>query len=183
MPHKEKYMELFSGRPSDFSLRLPKEQRVYELFDSLGIEYWRVDHPHADTMEECLAIEEVLGAKICKNLFLRNQQATKFYLLIMPGDKKFKTKDLSQQINSSRLSFAEGEYMEKYLDITPGSVSIAGLMNDKDNSVQFIADEDVLADEYIGLHPCINTSTLKIAVKDIQKYIDSISHTMLTVKL
>ena len=154
------------GRPADFSGRLPKEQRCYELLDSLGIEYARVDHEHADTIEACHEIESTLGALICKNLFLTNRQQTEFYLLLMPGDKPFKTKLLSKQIGTARLSFASPEHMERYLDITPGSVSVLGLMNDG-GKVHLVIDRDLLKDEFIGCHPCINTSTLRLRTEDV----------------
>ena len=160
-------MELQNGRPADCSTRLPKEIRVYDLLDKLGVFYQRIDHEAAMTMEACAAIDAVLDATICKNLLLCNRQCTDFYLLMMPGDKPFKTKDLSHQIGSSRLSFASGEHMESLLDITPGSLSVLGLMNDPCNRVQLLIDEDVLRGEYIGMHPCINTSSLRIRTKDL----------------
>ena len=126
---------LEKGRPEDTSGRLDKEIRCYDLLDRLGVEYWRVDHPAAFTMEACLEIDGALGTAMCKNLLLTNRQHTARYLLLMPGDKVFKTKELSSQINSARLSFASGEEMEKYLDITPGSLSILGLMNDRGHAV------------------------------------------------
>lgn len=160
---------LEKGRPEDVSGRLPKEQRCYELLDELGVEYYRCDHPdaNADTMEACLAIDGILEATVCKNLFLCNRQQTQFYLLMMPGDKVFKTKELSGQLGCARLSFGSPEKMEEYLDITPGSVSVLGLMNDKENKVKLIVDEDVLKGEYLGCHPCINTSSLKLKTADV----------------
>lgn len=155
----------FTSKPS--GERLPKEIRCYDLLDSLGIAYTGLDHDHADTIELCLGIEEKLGCKICKNLFLCNRQQTDFYLLLMPGDKPFKTKYLSEQIQSSRLSFGTPEYMEKLLDITPGSVSVLGLMNDTQHAVKLIIDKDLLKEECIGCHPCINTSTLRLRRDDI----------------
>ena len=155
-------MELYKGRPENIQGRLDKEIRVYDLLDSLGIEYERTDHERTDTMEACNEIDAILQVTICKNLFLCNRQKTNFYLLMMPGDKPFKTKELSSQINSARLSFASPEDMERLLDITPGSVSIMGLMNDKENAVQLLVDEDGLQGEYLGCHPCINTSSLKM---------------------
>ena len=160
-------MEVFKGRPTDMSNRLEKEIKCYDLLDKLNIEYTRVDHEHADTMEACKDIEDALDVKICKNLFLCNRQKTAYFLLLMPGDKPFKTKELSSQINTARLSFASGEDMERILNITPGSVSVLGLMNDDDYYVSLIIDKDLLNDEYIGVHPCINTSSLKIKTKDI----------------
>lgn len=173
-----------TGRPGNTADRLPKEIRTYDFLDSLGIPYDRVDHEHADTMEVCLAIEEVLGAKICKNLFLANRQQTVFYLLMMPGDKPFKTKELSAQIGSARLSFGTPEFMEQLLDITPGSVSVLGLLNDKENRVNLLIDEDLLADECIGCHPCINTSSLSIRTEDMmKKIIPALGHTPTMVRL
>ena len=177
-------MVIEKGRPTDASGRLEKEIRTYDLLDSLGVEYERIDHEAAMTMEACVEIDEALGVAMCKNLFLCNRQQTDFYLLLIPADKQFKTKDVSAQIGSSRLSFASAEYMEKYLDITPGAVSVLGLMNDKDRAVELLIDEDVLASEYIGCHPCVNTSSLKISTEDmIKRIIPAMGHVPVRVKL
>ena len=177
-------MVLQQGRPADCEKRLSKEIRVYDLLDALAVSYQRIDHEAAMTMEACAAIDETLQATICKNLLLCNRQCTAFYLLLIPGDKVFKTKDLSQQIGSSRLSFASAEYMEQYLDITPGSLSVLGLMNDQEHHVQLLIDKDVLAGEYIGCHPCINTSSLRLRTQDlIQKIIPAMGHEPIMVTL
>ena len=162
-------MNVYNGMPDDISGRAEKEMRAYKLLLELGIEFQRVDHAPAMTMEACADIDKALGTAMCKNLFLCNRQMTQFYLLLMPGDKPFKTKDLSAQIGSSRLSFAGAEYMEQFLDITPRSVSVLGLMNDKENRVQLLIDEDVLKGEYVGMHPCINTSSLRLRTKDLME--------------
>ena len=177
-------MELVTGRPADCSGRLPKEIRSYDLLDSLGIFYQRIDHEAAMTMEACAAIDEILDATICKNLLLCNRQCTDFYLLMIPGNKTFKTSVLSKQIGSSRLSFAGAEYMEQFLDITPGSVSVLGLMNDHEGRVHLLIDEDVLKGEFFGCHPCINTSSLRLRTKDlIEKIIPAMGHEMRIVSL
>lgn len=178
-------LTLVKGRPANAEGRLEKEIRTYDLLDSLGIEYERVDHEEANTMEACLAIDEVLSpAVICKNLFLCNAQKTKFYLLMIREDKKFLTKDISKQINSARLSFAPAEFMEQFLDITPGSVSVLGLMNDKENNVTLLVDEDVLKAEYFGCHPCINTSSLRLKTADVfGSFLQAVKHVYTVVKL
>ena len=178
-------MELVKGRPETNEGRLEKEIRVYDLLDSLNIPYERIDHEAAETMEACAEIDRALApAVICKNLFLCNSQKTKFYLLMIPGDKHFKTKEISHQINSPRLSFAPAEFMEKYLDITPGSVSVMGLMNDPDNRVQLLVDEDVLKGEFIGCHPCINTSSIRFHTSDlVEKVLPAVNHEFIKVKL
>ena len=170
-------MELTNGRPATNEGRLDKEIRCYDLLDKLGVEYQRIDHEAAMTMEACVEIDKVLDATICKNLLLCNRQCTAFYLLMIPGDKQFKTSVLSKEIGSSRLSFAKPEYMLEYLDITPGSVSVLGLMNDHDHHVQLLMDADVLKGEYFGCHPCINTSSLRIKTADLmEKIIPAMDH-------
>lgn len=168
-------MELVEGRPQD--KRIDKEERVCDLLDQLNIDYQRIDHEEANTMEVCLEIEKSLKSTICKNLFLVNSNKSQYYLLMLKENKKFKTKVISKQINSSRLSFGSDEKMLEYLDITPGSVSLLGLMNDHDFKVQLLMDKDLLQDEYLGCHPCINTSSLRIKMKDVfEKIIPSLHH-------
>ena len=170
-------MELVFGRPESNEGRLEKEVRCYDLLDSLGVEYWRIDHEEANTMEACQEIDRCLNATICKNLLLSNRQNTAFYLLMIPGHKHFKTSAFSKTIGSSRLSFAAPEYMAQFLEITPGSVSVLGLMNDKENQVQLVIDEDILKGEYFGCHPCINTSSLRLKTSDLmEKIIPAMHH-------
>ena len=177
-------MELYDGRPASAEGRLERELRTYDFLDGLGIAYVRTDHDAALTMDDCAAIDDVLGVLMCKNLFLCNRQKINFYLLLMPGDKKFKTKELTKQINSARLSFAGPEEMLAYLDIEPGAVSVMGLMNDKEKQVQLLIDEDVLEGEYIGCHPCVNTSSLKMKTADIiEKFLPATGHTYRVVHL
>ena len=177
-------MQLVHGRPENNAGRLDKEVRVYDFLDTLGIRYERVDHDVAMTMEVCAAIDEILEATICKNLLLCNRQGTAFYLLMLPGSKSFKTSILSKQIGSSRLSFASGEAMEQLLDISPGSLSVMGLMNDRENHVQLLIDKEVLQGEYIGCHPCINTASLRLRTADlVETIIPAMGHTPVYVDL
>lgn len=177
-------MELVKGRPTDCSGRLDREVRVYDLLDKLGIEYERTDHEEANTMEKCNEIDKILDTIICKNLFLCNRQQTEFYLLMMPGDKPFKTKYITKQLGCSRLSFAPSEKMLEYLDIKPGAVSIMGLMNDKDNKIQLVIDKPVVESETLGCHPCVCTSSLKFKTKDIvEKFLPAVHHEPIIVDL
>ncbi len=195
-------LTIYKGRPGNITGRQEREVRVYDLLDSIGVDYDRLDHAPAMTMEVCDAVNAAFGrmtleefkaedsndrtkhAIICKNLFLCNRQKTKFYLLMIPGDKKFLTKNLSAQINSARLSFAGEEDMLKFLDVTPGSVSVLGLMNDHGHIVQLLIDSDVLQSEYVGCHPCINTSSLRMKTKDLmEKVIPALQHEPVIVNL
>ena len=179
-------MELFHGSPADMAGRLDREIRAYALLDSVGVDFYRTDHPDAPstTMEVCAQVDAVLNVHICKNLFLCNRQQTDFYLLIMPGDKHFKTKELSHQLGVSRLSFADGEHMERYLGVSPGSVTVLGLMNDTENKVRLIIDEDVLKEEWFGCHPCMNTSSVKFRTADLtEKLLPAMGHAPTVVRL
>ncbi len=162
-------MELNHGSPQDLTGRSEREIRAYTFLDKLGIDFDRTDHPEqpATSMEVCAEVDAILGVHICKNLFLCNRQKTSFYLLIMPGDKPFKTKELSGQMGVSRLSFGDESFMEQFLDLHPGSVSVLGLMNDRDKRVQLVIDEDVLKEDLFGCHPCENTSSIRFATKDL----------------
>ena len=162
---------VYSGRPADCEGRLPCEVAVYELLDSLSVPYLRLDHDPLYTIEACHEADELLGVSICKNLFLCNQNKTAFYLLLMPGEKRFRTKEFSRLIGSSRLSFASEEAMESLLGVTPGSVTPLGLMNDREKRVALYLDAELLSAEYLGCHPCINTSSLRIATKDLLEVI------------
>ena len=177
-------LTLYEGRPNSEEGRQEREIRVYDLLDSLNIPYQRIDHEPADNMQACQEIDEALQATICKNLFLCNRQQTAFYLLMMPDTKNFKTKEISSQIGSARLSFGPFEKMEEFLDIHPGAVSVMGLMNDKDHRVTLLVDEDVLKGEYLGCHPCVNTSSLKLRTGDVfGPFLKAVEHDYITVKL
>lgn len=172
---------VYNGRPLE--RRSDVEEAVYDKLDELGISYTRVDHDHADTMEDCLLIESTLGARICKNLFLCNRQQTRFYLLMMHGDKPFKTKYLSAQLGCARLSFADEGHMAQYLHTIPGSVSALKLMFDEGGAVQLVMDKALLADEYISAHPGLSASTLRLKREDLLRFVRSAGHEPVVVDL
>ena len=177
-------MILHRGRPENTEDRLPREVRTYDFLDSLQIPYLRTDHDRADNMEACNEIDAVLGVILCKNLFLCNRQKTDFYLLVMPADKPFKTKELSGQLGISRLSFADEEAMGKLLDVHPGSVSVLALMNDKEHKVRLLIDGDVLKQEIFGCHPCENSTSIRFPMKDLtEKVLPALGAKPVIVKL
>ena len=175
---------LENGVPANVSRRDPRERRCYELLDRLGVPYRRADHERAATMELCREIERSLGCPICKNLLLTNRQQTDFYLLLMEGDKVFKTKYLSKALGCARLSFATDAQMLELVDITPGSLSVLGLMNDPDKKVRLVIDRPVLEQPEIGFHPCLNSSTLAVSMADFrEKILPALGHEPTVVEL
>lgn len=159
----------YAGAPEDLSGRSGTERAVYALLGRLGIPFFRVEHAPANTIAACHTVDRVLGTAMCKNLFLCNRQKTDFYLLLMPGGKPFRTKDLSRQINATRLSFADAAHMEEFLHIKPGAVSVLGLMHDRERRVRLLIDSDLLREERLGCHPCENTTSLSIAMRDLME--------------
>ena len=171
-------IQLMEGRPLDETGRLLREIRTYDYLDHLGISFFRADHAHASTMEDLQEADKILGVRICKNLFLCNRQKTNFYLLSMPADKPFKTKELSGQLGISRLSFAEPEDLLRLLDIEPGAVSIMGLIYDTDRKVRLLMDEDLKEKEYFGCHPCVSTTSIRLKMSDVlERYLPATGHT------
>ena len=174
--------EIFTAAPTEG--RSEVELACFALLDRLEIPYQRVEHTPADTMEDCAAISDVLGSRICKNLFLCNRQKTAFYLLTMPEDKPFHTKDLSSQIGSSRLSFASPEAMVELLGCTPGSASVLGLMHDTEHRVRLVMDRDVYEAEWFACHPCKNEGSLRIRTADLlRKFLPCTGHEPAVVEL
>ena len=177
-------MILYKGRPSSNEGREQREIRVYDYLDSLGIEYFRVDHDSVFSDNQCEAVEKVLDNVICKNIFLCNKQKTAYYMLVMPAHKRFNTSKVSHLLNSSRLSFGTAEDMLELLDVTPGSVSIMALMNDKNNRVQLVIDDELLDHTDFGCHPCKNTSSLRLKRTDVfDKFLKSVNHTPIFLNL
>lgn len=156
----------FSGREGADG-RSAEENLCYDFLDAVRVEYFRCDHAPADTIEDCKLVEEVLKAPICRNLFLTNRQQTEYYLLLLPGDKPFKTKYLSPQLGTARLSFAGEEALQEYLGVQPGSVSLLGLLNDRRGKVHLVIDRDLMKEEFFGCHPCRNTSTVSLHTEDV----------------
>lgn len=173
---------VYHSRPSE--KRIPKEERCYDLLEALNIHFDRVDHEAVDTIEGCEVIGELLGISICKNLFLTNSKRDHYYLLMLPGEKQLVTRELAKKIGSTRLSFASPDKMAELLELTPGSVSVFGLMNDTENSVELLIDRNIIDSEFFGCHPNINTSSLRIKTSDLlDKLLPAMKHTPVFVEL
>lgn len=163
------------GRPED--IRCKSEELTYDFLEKNNIDFVRVDHEETKTIEECHKIEKILESEICKNLFLQNSAKTCYYLLLMPGEKRFVSKEVSKKLSSSRLSFASDDKLYELLKIEPGSVSIMGLIHDTENKVNLVIDSELLEKQYFCCHPCKNTTTLKFSTNDmINKFISATGH-------
>ena len=176
---------IYQGRPTDNNEnREYAETAVYDLLDSVGVEYKTLCHPAAFTMEECEAVRKAIGAPVFKNLFLTNKQKTLFFLLMIPADKPFKTKYLSSQLGCARLSFASSEDMKKMLNISPGAVSPMGLIHDKDCKVRLIVDSDLSGACLYACHPCVNTASVALSLTDLlEKVVPATFHSYTWVSL
>lgn len=162
----------------------PQEAAAFDLLEELGIPYDRISGDPADNMEKCALVSQALGVSICKNLFLCNRQKTQFYLLCMPSDKPFHTKDLSHQLGCARLSFAPPEAMEELLRVHPGSASVLSLLFDRDRRVQLVMDRETQEAAFFSCHPCESTGTLKLHTRDVlEVFLPRTGHQPVTVEL
>lgn len=177
-------MEHYIGHPACTGKESEAERNTYRFLDAHGINYETLHHEPAFTMNDCAEVEKAIGVPICKNLFLCDRQQTQFYLLMLPGNKKFKTKFLSRELGCARLSFADESHMAGMLALHPGAVSPMGLINEKQGKVLLVIDRELLSSEWFGCHPCVNTATLKLRMDDLlQKIVPESGHSYKIVEL
>ena len=157
---------------------------VYARLDAMGVAYASMEHAPAHTIEDCLENDKKLGGVTAKNYFLTTKNQKNFYLCLVRPEARFRTSDISKQVNSSRLSFGTDEQMQRLLRVHPGSVSPMGLMFDAENQVHLLVDSGLREVEKIAFHPCDNTQTLVMDSKDFfDVYLPSVHHTPVFVEI
>ena len=150
-----------------------RERPVYEALDALSIPYTRYEHGEARTMEALASFDTEHHCLHCKNLFLCNRQGTVFYLLLLVGEKKFRTAEVSKQLGVSRLSFATPEQLKSLLGLTPGEVTPMSLVNEKEPKVIVLLDRDILKEERLLVHPNVCTASIELTTADLLKFLNS----------
>ena len=159
------------GRVSD------TEEKVYSKLRELGIGFERVDNDSISTMEECAEVGEVLGTDICKSILACTRNKSEYYLIILPGDKRFVSKLASKAVGSSRLSFASPEDMQELLGTTPGNASPLAVINDCDGKVKLVIDRELAEDEHIACNTGANTTHIRFSTGDlIDKILPAFDH-------
>ena len=157
--------EIYTTAPEEYKTSLQKE--TYKYLEMLGISFERVDTDVVITMEDCERVEEKLEMKMVKTLFLCNRQKTLFFLFITAGDKAFKSKEFSQAVKTSRISFAPEELMDEMLGTKIGAATVFSAITDLDRDLQIVIDKDVADEEYYGCSDGTTTCYLKIKTDDI----------------
>lgn len=147
------------------------DPKLYELLNYLDVPFDYYEHPAAPTIEEASKYWKDLKATHCKNLFFRNHKGNRHYLVILECSHDLAIRDLEQRLRQGKLSFASPERMNKYLGLTPGSVSPFGLINDKDKHVHLFLDKTLQNSEKISFHPNINTASIVIRYSDLIKFL------------
>lgn len=159
------------------SYKSPLQEMAYESLEKLHISFERVDTDEAISMEDCIEINQKLDMKMVKTLFLCNRQKTELYLFVTTADKPFKSKDFSNSLGISRLSFAPEELMENILGVKIGAATIFGVLMDKDNLVQVVFDKDVLLEEWYGCSDGTTTGYMKVKTNQIvDNFLSYIKH-------
>lgn len=174
--------EILTAFPEDERSAL--EMKVYDKIRETGIPFERVDNDSISTMEECAEVGEVLGTEICKSILACTRNKSDYYLIIMPGDKRFVTKLVSHAIGSSRLSFASPEDMEELLGTTPGNASPLSVVNDKDGRVKLVMDSELAGGELIACNTGANTTHIRFRTADLlDKYLPACGHEALVIDI
>lgn len=148
-----------------------EEQEVYDVLNSLNINYIRYEHKAIYTVKEGKELEISIPGKMCKNLFLKNSKGDINYLVILDEDKNINLKLLAKQIGSTRLSFAAEEKLFEKLKLTPGSVTPFGLINNADSDVTVLVDKELSNEEKVNFHPNTNTATIGISYVDLERFV------------
>ena len=151
-----------------------------QYLDSHNITYARHEHPPVFTVEDGLAHTARIPGMACKNLFLRDQNKTRYLLAVIPANKRADLKSLALVTSVSKLSFASPKDLEEKLGLTPGSVSPFGLINDVSLHVELWIDNEVSRAPIVTFHPNQNTSTLELTQEMFQRYLESLKHSLHT---
>ena len=154
----------------------PLEVPVLARLDALGIPFERHTHPPVATVEAALAHWAGIEAMHFKNLFLRNQKGDRHYLVVVEHDRPVDLHRLAGQIGDGKLSFGSAERLQKFLGLTPGSVTPFGLINDADGLVRFVLDEGLMRQDTLNFHPLTNEATTAIARADFLRFLEAIGH-------
>lgn len=169
--------QLIAGTPADIESRSEKERQAYQFLNDLGINCSYVDHDVATNMTAVEEMDKALDLPLCKNLFLRNNNKSQYYIVMLPGEKQANLKELQKQIESSRLSFGNEDALMEYMNLEAGSVTIMGLMYDKIGKVRLLIDEDMKNLDRFVCHPCVNTSSIVMSMDDcMNKLIPALEH-------
>lgn len=151
--------------------------KLYEILEKLGISFEYYEHPPVPTIEQARIYWKGIESSHCKNLFFRNHKGNRHYLVIIEHEHDLLIRDLEQRLRQGKLSFASDERMMKYLGLSPGSVSPFGLINDSGHHVHVFIDECLRSSEKISFHPCLNTASLVISVRDFEKFLQFTGNT------
>jgi Ala-tRNA(Pro) deacylase len=146
---------------------------LYGILNKLGVSYEYHEHPPVPTVEAALEHWKDIDATHCKNLFFRNHKGNRHYLVIIDHLNKLAIRDLEQLLRQGKLSLASDKRLEKYLGLTPGSVTPFGLINDTEHHVHVFIDNELKKAARLSFHPNINTATLVISSGDFIRFLDS----------
>ncbi len=174
--------DIFKSSPERFTT--PLQEKTYHALADLHIPFERVETDEAITMEDCVQINDKLGMKMVKTLFLCNRQQTAFYLFVTAGDKPFRAKDFSSALDIARVSFAPAELMEQMLGTKIGAATIFSTLIDYENLVQVVFDQEVLAEEWYGCSDGTTTGYMKVETQLIlHRLLPHAKHTPIIIKV
>lgn len=148
------------------------QPELYKILQKLEIKFEYYPHPAVPTVQEAMKYWKGMDATKCKNLFFRNHKGNKHYLVIIEHRRQLVIKDLEQLLKQGKISFASEKRLNKYLKLSPGSVTPFGLINDIENHVHVFIDSNLTKSKKISFHPNINTASLVLTFTDFEKYMN-----------
>ena len=155
------------------------QSELLQFLEENNIRFELTSHPAAFSMNEERDYTLPHPEADAKNLFVRDDKKRNYYLLTVRGNKRVNLKEFKRKHQTRSLSFASASDLEKYLHLTPGSVTPFGLLHDSDNHVQFYLDEDFLKDEaLLACHPMINTATITLKTSSLIHLLEENGHSV-----
>src|SRR3989344_166488 len=152
------------------------KEKIKNYLKEHKIEYIVHEHQAVFTVEESKKIKTKIQGGICKNLFLKERKERKYYLVVLPGEKRLNIKELRDKIQAKDLTFASSEELKEILNLTPGSVSILGLINDKEHEAELIIDKEINEAKKLNFHPNINTESIELNKENFHKLLKTFNN-------
>lgn len=152
------------------------DPKLYKILEEWQIPFEYMEHPPAPTIEIAMQYWEGHDATHCKNIFFRNHKGNRHYLVIIDCHQTLSISDLEKRLKQGKLTFASEKRLQKYLNLTPGSVTPLGLINDTENHVYVFFDKNLLNSKRISFHPNINTASLIFELDDFLKFMKNVGN-------
>lgn len=158
-------------------------QEVIELLNQKNIKYELIEHEEVHTIKDMEKLGLLNKGIVCKNLFVRNQNGKINMVISIPHEKNISLDEIGKKLGCGKLSFGSNDRLYKYLKLENGYVSPFGFINDKNESVIFVFDKDLVGKEMVAFHPNTNKALIYLNFNDLKKLIERHGNDVITIKI